>query len=168
MKTIEIQLYSFDELSKEAQQKALDKHRDINVSFEWWESTYEDAKNIGLEISGFDLDRNRHAKGEFILSAQEVAANIIRDHGDMCETYKTAQKYLDDSQDIENKYTILEDPNREEELLSRDDEFLNELLEDYSIMLQKEYEYQTDDEQIIEAIKANEYTFEANGTMRNA
>ena len=35
-----------------------------------------------------------HAKGEFILSADEVAANIIRDHGPDCDTYRTAQDYF--------------------------------------------------------------------------
>lgn len=168
MKTIEIKLYSFEELSKEAQTKVLEKYSDINVDYDWWDSTYEDAERIGLKLTSFALDRNRHATGDFLLSAQEVAANIIRDHGDTCETYKTAQKYLDDSQEIENKYTDMEDPERENNLLERDDEFLKELLEDYSIILQGESEYLQSEEAIIETIKANEYTFEENGTMRNA
>lgn len=91
MKTITINLYSFNELSKEAQQKALNKLATINVEHDWWDDTYEDAKNIGLEIKEFDLDRNKHAKGEFILSANEVAQNIINEHGESCNTNRICE-----------------------------------------------------------------------------
>ncbi len=156
MKTIKINLYSFDELSKEAQEKVIDRHRDINVSFDWWEFIYEDAKNIGLKIDSFDLDRNRHAKGEFILSARQVATKIMKDHGKECETYLTANAFL-------NEW----DSAKDEDIEELEANFLTDLLEDYSIMLQKEYEYQTEAAQIIGAIKANEYTFEKDGTMNN-
>ena len=69
MKTHTINTYSFNELSEEAQQKAIENLSDINVNFDWWNFTYEDAKNIGLKITSFDLDRRRHAKGQFLLSA---------------------------------------------------------------------------------------------------
>ncbi len=41
--------------------------------------------------------------------------------------------------------------------------FLNSLIEDYSIILQKESEYLMSNEAIIETIEANEYEFKANG-----
>ncbi len=94
MRTVRTKVYKFDELSEQAKRVAIDKLSCINVEFDWWDSTYEGAKNIGLEITGFDLDRNRHADGHFTLAANEVAANIFRDHGDMCETYKTATKVV--------------------------------------------------------------------------
>ena len=56
MKTKKIKLYSIDELSTEAREKALQKLGDINVSYDWWESVYSDASNVGLSISGFDLE----------------------------------------------------------------------------------------------------------------
>jgi type I restriction-modification system DNA methylase subunit len=43
-------LYTFDELSETAKEKALEVYRDINLNFDWWDGTYEDAKNIGLKI----------------------------------------------------------------------------------------------------------------------
>ena len=43
MKTIETIVYQFDELTPEAQQKAIERLCSINVDFEWWDSTYEDA-----------------------------------------------------------------------------------------------------------------------------
>ena len=77
MKNFEVKLYNFEELTKDAQQKAISKNSDINIIFDWWEITCEEAKNIGINIKTFDLDRKRHAKGEFLLSANEVAANIL-------------------------------------------------------------------------------------------
>jgi hypothetical protein len=58
---------------------------------DWWQTTYEDAENMGLKITSFDLDRNRHAKGCFITNAMECAESILRDHGETCDTYIEAQ-----------------------------------------------------------------------------
>lgn len=44
-------------------------------------------------------------------------------------------------------------------------EFLNDILEDYRVMLQKEYEWRGSREQIIESIEANEYEFDENGNQ---
>lgn len=54
MKTISLNLYSFQELSPEAQTAAIEKHQHINTNFDWWDSVYdqfnEDAQNY------FDID----------------------------------------------------------------------------------------------------------------
>lgn len=42
MKTIETTVYTFDELSDSAKQKALDADRDRDVDHNWWDWTYED------------------------------------------------------------------------------------------------------------------------------
>lgn len=42
MQTKQIQIYKFDELPKEAKQKAIDEHREINVDHEWWNYLIED------------------------------------------------------------------------------------------------------------------------------
>jgi myo-inositol catabolism protein IolC len=168
MKTIEIKLYKFSELSEEAKQKAIEKHYDINVDYDWWQNTYEDARQIGLKITSFDLDRNRHAKGEFLLSACEVAQNILNEHGESCQTYKTAQSFMEDWQPVFNDYMNEESENYESrelegEMQEMEDDFLKSLCEDYSIMLQNEYEYLYSDEAIIETIEANDYDFTENG-----
>lgn len=160
MKTITktYDVFSFDELDEDARQNALEKLWDINVDHEWWNFTFEDARNIGLKITEFDLDRNRYAKGEFIDPAPEVAEKILSDHGKDCETYKTAKAFLDT---IKEEY-----PNNDydyDEIIEKD--FLYSLLEDYSIMLQKEYEYLTSEEAIIETIKANDYQFDKEGNL---
>jgi len=172
MKNKVITLYSFEELSEQAQKKALERLYDINVDFDWWQFVYEDAQRIGLKITGFDLDRNRHAEGNFSLAANEVAANIFREHGEQCETYKTAQAFMNDWQPVFDAYTDetnekYESREAENELQELEDDFLRALLEDYSLTLQKEYEYQTSEEAIKEAIAANGYTFTENGKLEN-
>ena len=165
--TITINLYDFDELNDSAKQRARDWLLQDYPFYDWWENTYSDANDIGLKITSFDLDRDRHAKGEFITSAPECAESILRTHGDSCETYKTAKEYLhalneigvscdaEDGSDERNKW--------ESEREKIDNEFLRSILEDYSIMLQKESEYLVSDEHIDEAIRINGYTFTADG-----
>ena len=60
--TTEHTVYKFDELDESTKQAAIEKLWDINVDYEWWEFTYEDAANIGLKITEFDLDRHRSCK----------------------------------------------------------------------------------------------------------
>ncbi len=155
MKTITINLYEFKELSKEVQEKVIQNLCDINVGYEWWDSTYEDAKNIDLLITGFNLDRSKHAKGNFIHTPGNTARLILKEHGEETETYKLAGKFLTECEN----YQELED---------LEEQFLTDLLNEYANMLQKESEYLQSKEAIIETIEANEYTFEANGKMRNA
>ena len=168
MRVIETKAYTFDELSDDAKAKAISRLSHINVDYDWWESTYDDAEEIGLKIKGFSLDRRRHAIGEFTLSAAEVMANIFANHDEECETYKTAKAFeaewqplFDDyMDDLSDKY---ESQEAEDDLSDMEANFLDSLLEDYAIMLQKEYEYQTSEEAIIETIVANEYEFTEEG-----
>ncbi len=165
MRTIRTKVYQFSELKTEqAKRKAIEVCNDYNVSYDWWESVYEDAANIGLKITGFDIDRASYCNGDFTLSAHEVAANIIRDHGEQCETNKTAQSFLDTVNEIQGKYEEMEGEDYENEMIEAEDEFLKSLLEDYRIMLSKEYDYLTSEDAIIETIEANEYEFKADGT----
>ena len=44
MRTITFEIYKFDELSPEAQAKAILNNCNINIEdYNWWESIYEDA-----------------------------------------------------------------------------------------------------------------------------
>lgn len=168
MKTIEISLYKFDELSDEAKQNAINELSDINVDYNWWESTYQDAENIGLKISSFDLDRNRHATGYFEMPANSAAFEILKNHGETCETYNTASIYLNTIEEIESKYpggTDEDEYKIDEETEEAKDEFLKSLLEDYSIILQNESEYLQSDEAVKETILANDYDFTEEGKL---
>jgi len=91
--TITRTVYSFDELTPEAQNNAVEKLWDLNVDYDWWENVYEDAANIGLGITGFDLNRGRHAEGKFLKAPHVVAAEIIESHGPTCQTRQSAIEY---------------------------------------------------------------------------
>lgn len=170
IETIERKLYKFEELSDDAKEKVLENLADINVDYEWWDSVYDNAKNIGLKITEFDIDRGSYARGKFTLSAHEVATNIIRDHGPDCETRKTAENFLEKYDPIFAAYMDegskkYESRESEDELMELEEEFLKSLLEDYRIMLQKDYEYLTSEEVIKETIEANDYEFLEHGKL---
>lgn len=140
-------VYNFDELSDEAKQKAIEELYDINVSYDWWEFIYEDALEIGLKIASFDLDRNRHATGQLTEELPQVCKKILENHGESTPTYQLAKKW-------QHKHGY-----------DNEEEFSKELLEEYSIILQKDSEYLTSDEAIIETIQANEYEFNQDGSL---
>lgn len=158
MRDITFKVYQFSELSEEAKQKAIENCREFALEDQWYEFIYEDAKTIGLEITGFDLDRGRYCKGEFSKHPLDVVREIIKNHGEQCETYKTAMRYAP-------ALKLASDANDDEALANTEHEFLNDLLEDYRAMLQQEYEYRNSDEAIKEMIEANEYEFLANGSF---
>jgi len=169
METRTYQVFKYDELTNEQKEKTLQNLYDINIDHDWWDFTYEDANNIGLKITGFDLDRYRHCEGKFVTTARECAENILKEHGEKCETYKTAEAYLKERADIEQHSTIDEwgefDLKTEDKLEVLRNEFLRSLLEDYSIMLQHECEYLTSRESIEETIRANNYDFTSDGKI---
>lgn len=172
MRTIEIKLYSYDELSDKAKQKVIEKLWDINVTFEWWDSIYEDAANIGLKLTGFDLDRDLNGEGHLTKSAKEVAELILNEHGESCETYATAKEFLKNrakffSEVSLDAYGDLKTTALEHELEDMEIQFKKNLLKDYANILQKEYEYLTERKQIIESIEANVYEFTEDGRLRN-
>ena len=170
VETTSRELFTFAELSEAAKEAAIENLSDINVDYEWWDSVYENAKMVGLKITEFDLDRNRHCKGRFINSALDTAEAILREHGQHCESYKTAEAYLQERAAFiktELKANAADDEFSEDDI-DFDDidmDFLKSILEDYSIMLQKEYEYLSSAEAIIETIEANEYEFTAEGRL---
>lgn len=170
--TVTTKVYPFDELSDEAKQAAIEKLYDINVDHGWWDFTYEDAKTIGLKITEFDLDRGAFCRGEWTEDAEHVAELILEHHGDVCETHKDATEFknavsvagsiFEDTDDYDPEYEEFVESAEYEELC---EEFQRTICEDYRIILQKESEYLTSEEAIIETIEANEYEFTEDGKV---
>lgn len=177
-------VYRFEELSDKAQQKVLEKLCDVNIDYEWWESVYQDAKNIGVKIEEFDLDWDSHCQGQFmgqfIESELDVAEAILNEHGKDCETYKDAYEFVwtmaefeDDDYEESRKevkpgYDFVwyaEDFDPDVECPDELEEFRQTIFEDYRLILQKEYDYLTSTEAIKEAIDANEYEFTEDGRI---
>jgi hypothetical protein len=174
MKTVTINIYQFSELSDEAKENAIKELYDINTDFDWWNSIYEDARQVNLKIKGFDIDRGSYVKAEFIESANNTAELIIINHGESCETYKTAKSFIEDWNNLVYKYsdgiktdTVTEDNEYDfdNEADDLEGEFLKSISEDYRIILSNEYDYRTKDEAVIETIEANDYNFTENGIL---
>ena len=167
-------VYKFDELSEEAKQKVIEGLADINVDCNWFEFIYEDANNVGLKINGFDIDRRSYCNLEFTKGAENCADLIIANHGEACDTYNTAKKFLEDRTELVKKYSDGVDIERvyegniyelDFELDELEEDFLKSLSEDYLSMLKEEYEYKTSEEAIVETIKTNDYEFTDNGKL---
>ena len=167
-------VYSFNELNEEARQNAIDNLWDINEYSNWLENVYEDAKEIGLKISSFDIGRGRCAEGELIGDMNNSINSILSNHGENTDTHKLALSYQIQWFELVCKYSdgvntdIVSEGNEfefDQEADVLEIEFSKDLLEEYLIMLEKEYEYQTSEEAIIETIKANEYEFDEEGNL---
>ena len=155
--TIQTEVMTFDELSEKAKQKARAWYLEGNELSYAWEDTREDAKNIGLKITELRQCRSTCNKGEFIDGAFNCANKILAQHGEACETFRTAKRYFDH---IFLAPKTLEE-EEENEVMAHD--FLHSLLENYRIMFNKDVECQQSDEVVDDTIMANEYTFTADG-----
>jgi hypothetical protein len=170
--TTKTDVFKFDELTDEGKQTAVERLFDLNVDHEWWDMTYDDAETVGIKITGFDIDHH-WCEGD-IFDHEETAEKIIGNHGEKCETHLTALLYQSDRAKLVIKYSdgiatnLVTEENEydfDNEIEELDAEFLKSLLEDYRIVLQKEYDYRTTEEAIIETIKANDYEFTAAGVL---
>lgn len=148
-----INIYKFDELSEEVQEKVIQDNYHINVDHEWWEYIYEDAENVGLRISSFDIDRGSIdiSSGKYLT---EVIDLILDNHGKDTDTYLLADQYNNELECL--KWPCIE---------AAEVAFLKDIGECYLSMLRKEYEWLTSEEMIKETIEANEYDFDESGRM---
>lgn len=169
MKTIEINLYKFSELSEQAKEAAIEKLSDINIDGDWFECMEGDAENVGIKIKSFDIDR-ASCNIEFLQYPEAVAKNIMTEHGAGCGTYKLAENYIANLAKIEGKYTDEQKEDEydyENELTELNDDFIKDLGEEYLTMLRNEFEYLSSKEAIIETIEANDYDFTEDGRIYN-
>jgi hypothetical protein len=158
METITLNLYKFSELSEDAKKKAIEKHCDINVDYQWWECIQWDARNtIGIEIEEFDL-YHRTIKAIYVEDAQDVATNIMDNWGQDTDIYKIASAFLEEYTNL-----VTNDDPSASDIEDREEEFLNQLGEEYLSLLDKEYDWLTSDEAIADTLEINEYTFLENG-----
>jgi hypothetical protein len=156
MREVKIRVYSFNELSDQAKEKALMDLWDINVHYDWWDCVYSDASMVGLTIKGFDTGRASEVDLEFNTTAEITARLILKDHGESTDTHKL-------STDFVNAIHLMDEES--EEYHDACNEYLYDLAQEYLAMLRREYEYLTSEEAIKESIIANEYEFLETGKL---
>ena len=154
MRTVitETKILTFDELSEEAKERAVNDYAIDGLLHDWWEYVYEDAKNIGLEIESFDIDR-RDITGKLTDGANQVMRNILAEHGVDCDTFKTVKACYGYKHRNPGKVGLA------------DEMLLFPLLEDYLVMLASEYEYLTSAENVKEMSEANEWEYTISGKL---
>lgn len=192
MRTITKELYSFNELSDEAKQKALENLSNINTDYEWWD--YEDYTNIGkifgIEIeeiyfSGFSsqgdgacFEGHYRYNKEASKKIREYAPlnTVLHDIADRLQSIQKGQFYQLMS-DTKHRGHYYHENCTETSVYRNDNKDVPEEVEDALIdtlkdfmrwiyrSLEKEYDYLTGEEAIRETIEANQYEFYENGEM---
>tara|TARA_B000000532_G_C18822289_1_gene386493 strand:+ start:116 stop:658 length:543 start_codon:yes stop_codon:yes gene_type:complete len=179
MRIIETKAYQFQELDEQTKEKAIDNYRYVSVEHDsWWDFVKEDLISVGIELRSFDIDRGSFAEIH-LEDFYETCELILKWHGENCETYKIAERYIKEHDSIKEKMDNLEcnenDDSDEEHLnkLMQLDKDLEDLDEEYQkefswevlSMLRKEYEYMISDEHTIEIFEVNEYEFTKEGKL---
>lgn len=192
MKTKTINLYEFDELPENIKAKVLDNERFINVDSSHWYDydgktgfSQEEIDKYGLELEHssdllnykniyFDIDRGWYIQfvdaefahdetaRRFLGVPKEVWGNT---HWEFANKSYGGNSY--DSTKLQWEYGNDFLTDEVEAILNRAVERFADKMEEALRGLQKSYWYETSDEAIIETIKANEYTFRADGKMEN-
>lgn len=170
MRTVAVKQYRFSELSNDAQCNAIEKNRYYHVEdMDWWESVYQDANNIGLNITGFELDRSREITGTFDSFAHDTLLIVLNEHGPGDDTYKTCAEFAPQFQIAFTRMRLRgyseEDIrcNFYDEFEDLVEDFKKALLRNYWDMLQKEMDYLTSDEAVVEAL--GDHWFDEDGNL---
>lgn len=160
MKTIEVTLYKFDELSDKAKEFAVQDNIHILTDFGsyWYETLIWELKDVGISAGGFDLER-REINVDFYEDLNDVCTNVVKNFkggevAEMCANYLTsveAQVALDETDD-----DMLEDM----EMV-----FIYDLKCELLNMFQREYDYLTDADVIADYLLGNEFDFDINGKI---
>jgi hypothetical protein len=171
MKTISTIVYSFDELDENIQSKVIEKARYINVDYDWYESLFYDAKNMGIKIQSFDIDRKQNIKGDFLYDCINIADKIMMNCGTDTELYKTSENFLMDRDELitqaeKNELGEFMDVDTLDEHLDKlENEYKEDILQCYWDLLYKEYYWLMSDEMIIDTILANDYQYTEDGIL---
>jgi hypothetical protein len=191
MKTIELDVYQVTELGEEAKKKAVSHYHDINVSFDWWDSDYAafiaDGDAIGISVdadkvffegfysqgsgSTFDADIHlptllEHRTSNIDRRVLKLLKNCKIDLlPQIAQSGRGYHVSVDLNTDLPyNRGRRFPNIEVQLEILERWlQDIAEELNEQLYKALEKDYEYQTGEEAIIEAIEANEYWFDASG-----
>ena len=187
MKTIETTVYTFDELDDDAKENAREWYRDGALCYDWWDSVYDAAKEAGtalgitmddIEFSGFYSQGDgacftgsyTYRKGwrqalravtrnetlECIGHRLQDVQRLVFYKG-TATVVKTGHRYCD-----ETSVRIDCDPDT-----ATFTDAVTDALRDFMRWIYKSldqgYEYLLSDECVDETIRANDYTFTADG-----
>ncbi len=145
MRTKTINCYTFDELSDKAKDKAKDNVKyTLCTEYVWMHDAIESLKafanEIGITITNYSIDAGCSAHSYIRWEGTPHSRFIKEELTDYCMDYPLTKTW-NKTRDI--------------------DECFGELLSD----IQNDYEYQFEDEYVIEMCEANEYEFDEQGSL---
>ena len=181
MREITVKAYRFAELSDNAQERALNTFRDINVEFNWYEDTFGTIRTagelLGLEIGKIHFDTDSYcifdADYEYVRGAAKA---IQAEFPHATDLHDVARKL----QDLQKRHfyslscavTKGRSMNYYRCFRFGEDyecEDLGDIIDDFAhwawILLRGEYKYLTSDEAVKEMIEVNEYEFDEAGKL---
>lgn len=157
MQTQTINTFLFSELPDEIKKKVLIKYADRGTIDWWYENTFEEAKENGIRLTGFDLGRGQKIEGTFIWDHLEVANNILKNIIDMHPLFTISEQFKKQRDEAIDEYKLDELQNQYEK----------DILWQYWKMLKDEYEHFYSDEYLEEFFDIHEYQFTENGVLYN-
>ena len=181
MREMTTMVYSFNELSEAAKERALNAFRDINVEFNWWEDSYNAIRTVG-KLLGLDIDRINfdadlycifNADYEYVRGAAKAVKAEFPQNTDLHKIARELQA-LQKRHFYSLSCTVTKgrSMNRYECFRFGEDyecEELGDIIDDFAhwarILLRDEYEWLTSDEAVKETIIINEYEFTEGGKL---
>lgn len=188
MKILQTKIYSFSELSKDAKAKAVESLRDINVDYDnWHDYIIEDYteklealgyRDIKIFYSGFwsqgdgacytaTVDIYEWLKAHKLSNKYKALFNVSKEGGISATISHSSRYYYSTSTSLEES-GIWEESEKvqsqyyeiEKLILAEREQMGNELYR----ALESAYEEERKDENVINTIEANEYSFLEDGT----
>ena len=182
MREMTTMVYSFNELSEAAQERALNAFRCINVEYDWWTYGAYDTIRTAGRLLGLDIDRIHfdtylycifNADYEYVRGAVKA---IQAEFPHATDLHDVARKL----QDLQKRHfyslscavTKGRTTNRYSCFRFGEDyecKDLGDIIDDFAhwarVLLRDEYKYLTSDDAVKEAIEANEYEFTEEGKL---
>lgn len=107
-------VFTYDELSDKAKEKARDWFRESNCDYEWFEYVYEDADNIA-KILGIELDRKRGNTPDIMFSgfySQGDGACFEASYSYAKGAVKAVKDYAPNDTELQRIAKLLQDTQR--------------------------------------------------------
>ncbi len=182
--TTEHTVYKFEELSEEAQQKAIENNYDINVDYYWYydEILEEIASDYGVNLIWsdlcFDLDRgsylymDNHDHGRSGQTSDIEDAHKFLKRAGLDLRTRDARELLDNGISLATKhygggdgrnYIDTNYADVSDETDQKLQNTIDELCDRLRTLLRDDYEYRTSEEAIRETLIENEYEFYEDG-----
>lgn len=174
MRTIEVKLYQFEELSAEARENAIEKNRFTNVEHDWWDWFDEGMDEIGIKVNSFDVYYGNI--GITIEDSEQTAIKAIEEYPEKNEIVKISKQFIADRDALVKRlgegnnidgYSVKEEfiDEYDEEIERLEEQYRREIAKEIITWLREDYEYLQTDEAVAETLIANDYEFTEKGEI---